>query len=39
MNMFVGSVLIEFYLKCGQMGEALRVFEEFSGPDVSLCGL
>lgn len=34
MNMFVGSVLIEFYSKCGQMGEALRVFKEFSGPDV-----
>lgn len=34
MNMFVGSVLIEFYSKCGQMGEDLRVFKEFSGPDV-----
>ncbi|KAK7825005.1 pentatricopeptide repeat-containing protein [Quercus suber] len=32
--MYVGSVLIEFYSKCGQMGEALRVFKEFSGPDV-----
>lgn len=39
MNMYVGSVLIEFYSKCGQMGEALRVFMEFSGPGVSLCGL
>ncbi|KAG2714655.1 hypothetical protein I3760_03G037800 [Carya illinoinensis] len=34
MNIFVGSALIEFYSKCGQLTEALRVLEDFSRPDV-----
>ncbi|KAF5479681.1 hypothetical protein F2P56_000481 [Juglans regia] len=34
MNIFVGSALIEFYSKCGQLAEALRVLEDFSRPDV-----
>ncbi|KAF8408306.1 hypothetical protein HHK36_007454 [Tetracentron sinense] len=33
-DMFVGSALIELYSKGGQMGDALRVFEEFPQPDV-----
>ncbi|KAK9272823.1 hypothetical protein L1049_003201 [Liquidambar formosana] len=35
-DMFVGSALIELYSKCGQMGNALKVFEEFPRPDVVL---
>lgn len=36
LDMFVGSALIELYSKCGQMGDALKVFNEFSQPDVFL---
>ncbi|XP_021297663.1 putative pentatricopeptide repeat-containing protein At3g01580 [Herrania umbratica] len=36
LDLFVGSALIEFYSKCGQMGDALKVFEEFEKPDVVL---
>ena len=32
--MFVGSTLIEFYSKCGKMGDAFRVFKEFEKPNV-----
>ncbi|KAJ4729303.1 Pentatricopeptide repeat [Melia azedarach] len=35
-DMFVGSALIEFYSKCGQMGSALKVFKSFLQPDVVL---
>lgn len=35
-DMFVGSALVELYSKCGQMGEALKVFEEFQRPDTVL---
>ncbi|XP_073145752.1 putative pentatricopeptide repeat-containing protein At3g01580 isoform X2 [Henckelia pumila] len=35
-NLFVGSELIELYSKCGEMNDALRVFEEYSEPDVVL---
>ncbi|XP_073309562.1 putative pentatricopeptide repeat-containing protein At3g01580 [Primulina huaijiensis] len=35
-NLFVGSELIELYSKCGEMDDALRVFEEYSEPDVVL---
>lgn len=35
-NLFIGSGLIEFYSKCGKMGEALRVFEEYHNPDIVL---
>ncbi|RVX08764.1 putative pentatricopeptide repeat-containing protein [Vitis vinifera] len=35
-DMFVGSALLELYSKCGQMGEALKVFEEFQRPDTVL---
>ncbi|KAJ0112048.1 hypothetical protein Patl1_02841 [Pistacia atlantica] len=35
-DMFVGSGLIEFYSKCGQMGCALNVFKGFSEPDIVL---
>ncbi|XP_048435293.1 putative pentatricopeptide repeat-containing protein At3g01580 [Pyrus x bretschneideri] len=34
--MFVGSALIELYSKCGEMSEAVKVFDEFSQPDVFL---
>lgn len=33
-NIFVGSALIDLYSKCGKMSEALRVFKDFSRPDV-----
>ncbi|KAB2610165.1 pentatricopeptide repeat-containing protein [Pyrus ussuriensis x Pyrus communis] len=36
LDMFVGSALIELYSKCGEMGEAVKVFDEFSQPDVLL---
>ncbi|CAN6708912.1 unnamed protein product [Malus baccata var. baccata] len=36
LDMFVGSALIELYSKCGEMGEAVKVFDEFSQPDVFL---
>ncbi|KAK9118035.1 hypothetical protein Scep_016128 [Stephania cephalantha] len=36
LDMFVGAALIELYSKCGAMGDALRVFERFSKPDVVL---
>ncbi|KAM2858433.1 hypothetical protein COP2_023972 [Malus domestica] len=36
LDMFVGSALIELYSKCGQMGEAVKVFDEFLHPDVFL---
>ncbi|KAL3833120.1 hypothetical protein ACJIZ3_007856 [Penstemon smallii] len=32
-NLFVGSALIEFYSKCGEMDNALCVFEEYPVPD------
>ncbi|OVA20806.1 Pentatricopeptide repeat [Macleaya cordata] len=35
-DMFVGSALVELYAKCGEMGDALGVFEEFPEPDVVL---
>ncbi|XP_057982313.1 uncharacterized protein LOC131167526 [Malania oleifera] len=35
-DMFLGSALIELYSKCGQMGEALKVFEGFGQPDIVL---
>ncbi|GAV68553.1 LOW QUALITY PROTEIN: PPR domain-containing protein/PPR_2 domain-containing protein, partial [Cephalotus follicularis] len=35
-DMFVGAALIELYSKCGQMGDALKVFKEFDRPDVVL---
>ncbi|KAL6960544.1 hypothetical protein U1Q18_038307 [Sarracenia purpurea var. burkii] len=35
-DMFVGSALVELYSKCGRMSYALRVFEEYSGPDIVL---
>ncbi|KAI3831538.1 hypothetical protein MKW92_037830 [Papaver armeniacum] len=35
-DMFVGSALVELYAKCGEMEDALRVFEEFPEPDVVL---
>ncbi|OIT03726.1 PREDICTED: putative pentatricopeptide repeat-containing protein At3g01580 [Nicotiana attenuata] len=35
-NMFLGSALIEFYSKCGDMDDALRVFEEYTKPDLVL---
>ena len=38
MNMFVGSVLIEFYSKCGQMGEDFECLRNFLDL-MSLCGL
>ncbi|KAK3033085.1 hypothetical protein RJ639_035711 [Escallonia herrerae] len=35
-NMYVASALIDLYSKCGLVGDALRVFEEHSRPDVVL---
>ena len=35
-DLFVGSALVELYSKCGHMGEALKVFEEFPQPDTVL---
>lgn len=35
-DMFVGSVLIELYAKCGQMNDAAKVFMEYLKPDVFL---
>ncbi|KZV46424.1 pentatricopeptide repeat-containing protein [Dorcoceras hygrometricum] len=35
-NLFAGSELIKMYFKCGEMDDALRVFEEYSKPDVVL---
>lgn len=35
-NMFVGSGLVDLYSKCGLMVDALRVFEEYSQPDIVL---
>ncbi|KAL5568386.1 hypothetical protein UlMin_024961 [Ulmus minor] len=35
-DMYVGSALIELYSKCGCMDDALKVFKEFSLPDVVL---
>ncbi|XP_009793788.1 putative pentatricopeptide repeat-containing protein At3g01580 [Nicotiana sylvestris] len=35
-NMFLGSTLIQFYSKCGDMDDALRVFEEYTKPDLVL---
>lgn len=34
--MFVGSALVEFYAKCGVMGDAVKVFDGFREPDVVL---
>ncbi|XVF60463.1 hypothetical protein PTKIN_Ptkin08bG0048900 [Pterospermum kingtungense] len=36
LDLFVGSALIEFYSKCGQMDDAFNVFKEFEKPDVVL---
>ncbi|CAN6708910.1 unnamed protein product [Malus baccata var. baccata] len=36
LDMFVGSLLIKLYSKCGEMGEAVKVFDEFPQPDVFL---
>ncbi|KAK9115756.1 hypothetical protein Sjap_014703 [Stephania japonica] len=36
LDMFVGAALIELYSKCGEMGDALRVFQRFPKPDVVL---
>ncbi|XP_043722202.1 putative pentatricopeptide repeat-containing protein At3g01580 [Telopea speciosissima] len=36
LDMFVGSALIEFYVKHGGMDDALRVFDNFPRPDVVL---
>ncbi|RXH87117.1 hypothetical protein DVH24_028617 [Malus domestica] len=30
LNMFVGYALIELYYECGEMGETVKVFDEFS---------
>ncbi|KAH7673709.1 TPR-like protein [Dioscorea alata] len=35
-DMFVGAGLVEMYGKCGDMGGARKVFDEFSEPDVVL---
>ncbi|KAK1402737.1 Pentatricopeptide repeat-containing protein [Heracleum sosnowskyi] len=35
-NLFVGSGLIDLYSRCGVMSDAVRVFEEYSEPDVVL---
>ncbi|MCD7464176.1 hypothetical protein HAX54_052237 [Datura stramonium] len=35
-NMFLGSGLIEMYSKCGNMDDALSIFEEYSNPDLVL---
>ncbi|KAM1491261.1 hypothetical protein PS1_023733 [Malus domestica] len=36
LHMFVGSALIELYSKCGQIGKAMKVFDEFLHLDVFL---
>lgn len=36
LNLFVGSGLIDLYSKCGKLGDAIRVFEEYSKPDIVL---
>ncbi|KAM1410718.1 hypothetical protein ACFXTO_023672 [Malus domestica] len=36
LDMFMGSALIELYSKCREMGEVVKVFDEFSQPDVFL---
>ncbi|XVF14226.1 hypothetical protein REPUB_Repub09cG0040000 [Reevesia pubescens] len=36
LDLFVGSALVEFYSKCGEMDDALKVFKEFEKPDVVL---
>ncbi|KAK8710199.1 hypothetical protein V6N13_145536 [Hibiscus sabdariffa] len=36
LDLFVGSALIEFYSKCGEMSDASKVFNEFEKPDVVL---
>ncbi|XWS40840.1 hypothetical protein CRYUN_Cryun17cG0030600 [Craigia yunnanensis] len=36
LDLFVGSALIEFYSKCGEMGDVLNLFKEFEKPDVVL---
>ncbi|XWS44271.1 hypothetical protein CRYUN_Cryun15aG0030400 [Craigia yunnanensis] len=36
LDLFVGAALIEFYSKCGEMGDAFKVFKEFEKPDVVL---
>ncbi|KAB2610178.1 pentatricopeptide repeat-containing protein [Pyrus ussuriensis x Pyrus communis] len=36
LDMFVGSALVELYSKCGEMGEAVKAFDEFPQPDVFL---
>lgn len=35
-NLFVGSGLIDLYSRCGVMSDAVRVFEEYSEPDIVL---
>lgn len=36
LDVFVGAALVELYAKCGEMGDAHRVFDEFPQPDVVL---
>ncbi|CAK9159158.1 unnamed protein product [Ilex paraguariensis] len=35
-NLFVGSAMIELYSKCRMLDDALRVFEEYTQPDIVL---
>lgn len=35
-DLLIGSGLIEFYSKCGKVGDAQRVFEEYHNPDIVL---
>ncbi|KAL3640302.1 hypothetical protein CASFOL_015270 [Castilleja foliolosa] len=35
-NLFVGSALVEFYSKCGELDDASYVFDEFPKPDTVL---
>ncbi|KAM2416354.1 hypothetical protein ACFX1W_023335 [Malus domestica] len=36
LDMFVGSAVIKLYSKCGEMGEAVKVFDKFPQSDVFL---
>ncbi|KAJ8623421.1 hypothetical protein MRB53_031950 [Persea americana] len=36
LDAFVGAALVELYAKCGDMGDARKVFDEFPEPDVVL---
>ncbi|XP_020092790.1 putative pentatricopeptide repeat-containing protein At3g01580 [Ananas comosus] len=35
-DVFVGAALVEMYSRCGDMGSALKVFDDFPEPDVVL---